>query len=137
MSSTSSFVRAGADRSRRSRPPVTVLVAAGLQMLVAVLTTVAVFYFSLVDGARPALAVGLAFIAVYWSANVIGVAGSVGLLRRRDAGRRILLGYGIYQLLFSLLKIVVWHESASYLFIGVGLVLIALVAAPSTRSWAQ
>jgi hypothetical protein len=112
-----------------------VLAVTGLQMLLAAVTTIAVFYFSLIDAAKPALPVGLAFVAVYWSANAIGLAGSVGLLRRRGLGRTVLVGYGVYEILFSLLKILVWHESASYLFIGVGLVLIALAAAPSTRTW--
>ena len=134
--STTVTLTAGAEHGRR-RPPVTVVAAAGLQLLYAAVTTVAVFYFSLVDAAKPPLAGGLAFVAVYWSANAIGVAGSIGLLRRRELGRRVLVGYGVYGILFSLVKILVWHESPALLFAALDVVLIALAAAPSSRRYAS
>jgi hypothetical protein len=73
--------------------------------------------------------------AMYWSANAIGVAGSVGLLRGRALGRRILIWYAVYEILFSLAKLLIWHETPSFLFGGLSLVLIALVAAPATRRY--
>ena len=97
-------------RRRAPRPPVPIA-AAGLQLLVAAVTTFAVFYFGLVDAAKPPLADGLALVALYWSANAVGVAGSIGLLRGRALGRSVLIGYAVYEILFSLAKIVIWHES--------------------------
>jgi hypothetical protein len=120
-----------------SRPPVTVAAAAALQLLFAAVTTFGVFYFGLVDSAKPPLAVGLALVAVYWSVNAVGVAGSIGLLRRRALGRTVLVGYGVYEFLFSLAKILIWHESPAYLFAALSLVLIALATAPATRRYAR
>jgi hypothetical protein len=111
--------------------------AATLQLLVAAVTTFGVFYFGLVDSTKPPLAVGLALVAVYWSANAVGVAGSIGLLRRRALGRTVLVGYGVFECLFSLAKILIWHESPAYLFAALSLVLIALVTAPATRRYTR
>jgi hypothetical protein len=124
----------GPEHDRR-RPPVTAVAAAALQLLYSVVTTVAVFYFSLVDAAKPPLAAGLGFVALYWSANAIGIAGSIGLLRGRELGRRVLIGYGVYGILFSLAKIFIWHESAAFLFGALDLVLIGLAAAPASRRY--
>jgi hypothetical protein len=132
--STVTIPAAGAPHARR-RPPLTAVAATGLQFLYAAVTTSAVLWFSLLDPARPSLAVGLGFVALYWSANAIGLAGSVGLLRRRELGRRVLIGYGVYGILFSLAKLLIWHESASFLFAALDLVLIALAAAPATRRY--
>jgi hypothetical protein len=100
-------------------------------------TSFGVFYFGLVDAAKPALAAGLALVAVYWSVNAIGVAGSIGLLRGRALGRRVLLGYAVYGILFSVAKILIWHETPAYLFAAIDLVLIALVSAPATRRYVR
>jgi hypothetical protein len=125
------------DVARSSRPPVTVVTAAALQLLVAAVTTFGVFYFGLIDSAKPPLAVGLAMVAGYWSVNAVGVAGSIGLLRRRALGRTVLVGYGVFEFLFSLAKILIWHESPAYLFATLSLVLIALATAPATRRYAR
>jgi hypothetical protein len=125
------------DVPRSSRPPVTVVAAAALQLLFAAVTTFGVFYFGLVDSAKPPLAVGLALVAVYWSVNAVGVAGSIGLLRRRVLGRSVLVGYGVFEFLFSLAKILIWHESPAYLFAALSLVLTALATAPATRRYAR
>ena len=135
MRSTTVPATAAAEHVRPGRPPVPAIVAAGLQMLVATVTTVAVFYFSLVDPAKPPLAAGLALVALYWSANAIGVAGSIGMLRGRALGRTVLIGYAVYGILFSLAKLVIWHESAALLFGAIDIVLIALAAAPATRRY--
>ena len=134
--STRSTAPTTPDRVRTSRPPVTAVAAAGLQLLFAVVTTIGVTYFGLVDATKPPLAAGLALVGVYWSVNAAGVAGSIGLLRRRALGRRILVGYGILELLFSLAKILIWHESPAFLFAALSLVLIALASAPPTRRYA-
>jgi hypothetical protein len=126
-----------ADVTGSPRPPVTAVAAAALQLLFAALTTFGVFYFGLVDSARPSLAVGLVLVGVYWSVNAVGVAGSIGLLRRRALGRAVLIGYGVLEFLFSLAKILIWHESAAYVFATLSLVLIALAAAPPTRRYAR
>jgi hypothetical protein len=126
-----------AEVTRSSRPPVTVVAAAALQLLFAAVTSFGVFYFSLVDSARPPLAVGLVLVGVYWSVNAVGVAGSIGLLRRRALGRAALVGYGVLEFLLSLAKILIWHESPAYLFATLSLVLIALAAAPSTRRYTR
>ena len=125
------------DVARSARPPVTVVAAAALQLLFAAVTTFGVFYFSLVDSARPPLAVGLVLVGVYWSVNAVGVAGSIGLLRRRALGRAVLVGYGVLEFLFSLAKILIWHESPAYLFATLSLVLIALAAAPPSRRYVR
>ena len=135
MPSTTVPTTAGLEHVRRGRPPVPAIVAAGLQMLVATVTTIAVFYFGLVDAAKPPLAEGLAFVAVYWTANAVGTAGSIGLLRGRALGRRVLIGYAVYGILFSLAKLVIWHESTAVLFGAIDIALIALAAAPATRRY--
>jgi hypothetical protein len=120
-----------------SRPPVTVVAAAALQLLFAAVTTYGVFYFGLVDSAKPPLAVGLVLVGVYWSVNAVGVAGVIGLLRRRALGRVVVIGYGVLEFLFSLVKILVWHESPAYLFAALSLVLVALAAAPPSRRYVR
>ena len=127
----------GPEHVRRGRPPFTAIAAAGLQMLVAAVTTIAVFYFSLVDAAKPPLAAGLALVALYWSANAIGVAGSIGMLRGRALGRKVVIGYAVYGILFSLAKLFIWHESAALLFGAIDIALIALAAAPPTRRYVR
>jgi hypothetical protein len=123
--------------TRSSRPPVTVVAAAALQLLFAAVTSFGVFYFGLVDSAKPPLAVGLVLVGVYWSVNTVGVAGAIGLLRRRSLGRVVLVGYGVLEFLFSLAKILIWHESPAYLFAALSLVLIALAAAPPSRRYVR
>ena len=126
---------AGFQHVHRGRPPLTAVSAAALQFLYTAVTTFSVVYFGLIDAAKPPLAAGLAFVALYWSANAIGTAGSIGLLRGRELGRRVLLGYGVYGILFTLAKIFIWHESAAFLFGALDLALIALAAAPATRRY--
>ena len=121
---------------RRRRPPLTAVAAVALQLLFAAVTTGGVFYFGLIDSTKPPLAVGLTLVAVYWSVNAVGVAGGIGLLRRRGLGRRVLAGYGGLEFMFSLAKILIWHESPAYLFATLSLVLVALAAAPATRRYA-
>ena len=118
------------------RPPLTVVAAVALQLLFAAVTTGGVFYFGLIDSTKPPLAAGLTLVAVYWSVNAVGVAGAIGLLRRRALGRTVLAGYGVLEFLFSLAKIFIWHESPAYLFATLSLVLIALATAPPTRRYA-
>jgi hypothetical protein len=136
-STTSRSVQTAAEQARPARPPLTAIAAVGLQLLFAAVTSFGVFYFSLVDAAKPPLAAGLALVALYWSVNVIGVAGSIGLLRGRALGRRILVAYAVYEILFSLAKILIWHETPAYLFGALSIVLIALVTAPATRRYAS
>lgn len=126
---------AGVQHVRPAHPPVTAVSAAALQLLYTAVTSISVVYFGLIDAAKPPLAAGLGFVALYWSANAIGAAGSIGLLRGRELGRRVLLGYGVYGILFSLAKIFIWHESAAFGFGALDLVLIALAAAPATRRY--
>ena len=115
----------------------TVVAAAALQFVFAAVTTFGVFYFGLSTARSLRSPSGSPLVAVYSSVNAVGVAGSIGLLRRRVLGRTVLVGYGVLEFLFSLAKILVWHESPAYLFAAVSLVLIALVTAPATRRYVR
>ncbi len=129
--------RPGVPSTAPRRPPLTALAACALVGLLAAATAYGSFWFSFVDGSpgiRPGYVV---FVALYWAADVVALAAAAGLLRRRPAARRVLVGYAVAGMLFTAVKIVAYHETEAVVFGVVGLLLLALLQAPATRRYAS
>lgn len=115
----------------RRRPPA-VTTAAALQLLLGSVTSTAGTAFSIIAGGGWYVAAALFPVALvlWWTAGI-------GLLR--GSRRRHRLGVGMLLALsaFNLMKIVVFHEGAGYVFMCVTLLVLAIQLSPSTRAWAR
>jgi hypothetical protein len=141
MTSTTAPAPAGPTASptavagRRARPPAAVVAATALTLLVGAVSAFGSFYFALVyDNANPGPA-AYAFVGVFWAATLVGMVGAVGLLRRAEQGRRALLGYCGAQLLWTLAKLVVWHESEALVFGAVTAVVLLAARSRAAQRW--
>jgi hypothetical protein len=116
---------------------VPVALAAVLVTLLALVTAYGAFYFSFVFENPPVRPGAVVFVAAYWALDAAAVAAGIGLLRGRRLGRQALLAYVVWGVLFCMAKIIFWHETEALVFGGASLVLLALLAAPSTRRYAS
>jgi hypothetical protein len=119
----------------RRRPPWTALVAAPVLALQAAVTCFGSFYFSFVDGSPGVRPWAVVFVAVFWAVNAVALGSCVGLLRGSRLARHLLTGYVSIALLFTLVKIVFFHEGDAVVFGVAALLLLGLVQAPATRRW--
>lgn len=122
----------GSTRSRRSRPPATVLVAAGLTALVCLVGSYGAVYFSTLDGITD---MGLTFLVSYVPISVFGLVAAVALVRGSDAGRLGVVSYGLWLTAFNAFKIFYIQEAEAIPFGVVGLLILGGVLAPATRRW--
>jgi hypothetical protein len=117
-------------RPASARPPGTVIVAAVLTVLVAAVGTYGAVYFSGVDGYDP---IDATFISVYGYFSVVGAAAAIAQVRGSRIGRAGVIMWGIWMLVFTMVKIVTILETEAIPFGVVALVVIALTLAPPTR----
>lgn len=116
-----------------NRRPGTVIAAAVLTIAIVTLSSFGATYFGLFAPGSSLSTAALLFVAGYLAVNVTALAGAVGLLRGQRSGWGILVGYVIFGVLFTLVKLIVFSETEATVFGVADLVLLALVAAPATR----
>jgi hypothetical protein len=119
----------------RTRTPVTAVAAAAVTGLGAAVTGYGAVYFSLFGPGARVSAGSVLFATVFLAVKATAVASAAGMLRGSRTAWQVLLGItAIGEIGFSIVKLVVWHESAALLFGGVSLfVVIPLLLAPATR----
>ena len=115
-----------------TRRPVSASAAAVLQLALGTLTSTAGTVFSLAAGGGWYLAAALFPVALvlWWVAGI-------GLLRGSRRGHRLGIAMLAALFAFDLMKIVVFHESAAYLFLSATLLIAALQLAAPTRAWSR
>jgi hypothetical protein len=103
--------------------------------LLAAVTTYGAIYFSFFfENARVSAGI-IVFVAAFLAVKATEVAAAAGMLRGSRVAWRLLLGLMVvFEVGFSTVKLVVWHETEALLFAGVALLLVTpLLLAPATR----
>jgi hypothetical protein len=116
----------------RHRPPVTVLAAVGLTVLVTLVGGYGAIYFSGLDGFTE---LDLTFLVAYEFLTGLGLVSALAMARRSALGRAGLVTYGIWITLFNLFKIGYVHEAEAVPFGVVGLAVLALALTRSARDY--
>jgi hypothetical protein len=125
---------ASPSRQHRSRPPLTLLAAAALNVALIAVTSFGAIYFALFDG-HPALSLGrVLYVVAYLAINTAALAAVAGTLQGGRVAWRVSVSYVGYLIAFSAGKVVFFHEVEAVAF-GVAAVPVAalLLAAPSRR----
>ena len=117
----------------RTRTPFTVWTAAALLAVLPLVSLGGAVYFTFFYEGGVSLVAGLPFVAAFAAISATGVASGVGLVRGLPAARRAALGYVVAMCLWTVAKLVVWHETESLVFGAAALAIGALVLAPATR----
>jgi len=118
----------------RSRTPLTAIAAAVLVGLLAAVTTGGAIYFSLFyPNARISAGI-IVFVAAFLAVKATEVAAAAGVLRGSRLAWRLLVGLMVvWEVGFSIVKLVVWHETEALLFAVVALLVVTpLLLAPAT-----
>jgi hypothetical protein len=115
----------------RSRVPV--WAAAALLTVLPLVSLGGAVYFTFVYEGGVALAAGLPFVAVFAAVSATGVASGVGLVRGLPLAWRAAVAYVVVMTLWTIAKLVVWHETEAVVFGVAALAIGALLLAPATR----
>jgi hypothetical protein len=116
--------------------PLTATVALGLTPLIAVVTSGGAVYFSLLWSEAPAVTVWTVLFAVAFVAiAVAGIIAAIALSRGSERGRRGVIAYAAFGILFTLAKLVWWQETEAIVFGALDVVLLLLVSARRVRDW--
>ena len=119
----------------RSRAPLAARTAAALSVLLAAVTAGGAVYFSFFAPNARAGAGIVVFITAFLAIKATEVAAAAGVLRGSRLAWQILVGLMVvWEVGFSIVKLVVWHETEALLFAGVALLVVTpLLLAPATR----
>ena len=112
------------------RPPATVIIAAVLTILVASVGTYGAVYFSGLDGYDD---VDAPFISMYGYLSLIGIVSVIAQLRGSAIGQAGTIAWGIYGVLFTLVKLITIQEAEAIGFGVIALIVVALSLAGPTR----
>ncbi|WP_435745835.1 hypothetical protein [Nocardioides sp. SYSU DS0663] len=121
----------------RTRPAV-VVAAFVLILALAPVTTGGAVYFSLFWAEAPAPSVGTVLFAVgFATVSALGVMAGVALARGSERGRRGVIAYATFGILFTLAKLIWWQETEAIVFGVVDVALLLLVSSRRARDWAD
>ena len=116
--------------------PVGATVALGLTTLVAVVTSGGAVYFSLLWSEAPEVTVWTVLFAVAFVAIAIaGIIAAITLSRGSERGRRGVIAYAAFGILFTLAKLVWWQETDAIVFGALDVILLLLVSGRRVRDW--
>ena len=120
-----------------SRTPATVLAAAATTVLLAAVTSAGSIYLTFVYQHPQVTAGSLVFVTFFLAVKATAVIAAAGMVRGRRLAWQILLAYAvIWELGFSIVNVIFFHEAPAALFGGVVLVvLLPLLLAPATRRY--
>jgi hypothetical protein len=121
----------------RSRTPLTAGAAAALSVLLAAVTAGGAIYFSFfAPNARVGAGI-VVFSAAFLAIKATEVAAAAGVLRGSRRAWQLLIGLMVvWEVGFSIVKLIVWHETEALLFAGVALLVVTpLLLAPATRRY--
>jgi hypothetical protein len=118
-----------------ARPvPIPVWLVAGLLTVLPLVSCSGAIYFTFVYEGGTSLAVGLPFVAVFVAISATGVAAGVGVVRGFAVAWRAAIGYAVAMSLWTVAKLVFWHELEALAFGAAGLAVAALLATPAVRA---
>lgn len=121
---------------RRVTRPATVVAALLLTVAIAAVTTGGAIYFSLFWAEAPAPSVWTVLFAVGFAAvSALGVVAAVALARGSERGRRGVIGYATFGILFTLAKLIWWQETEAIVFGALDIALLLLVSSRRLRDW--
>jgi hypothetical protein len=119
----------------RTRPGV-VVAALVLILAIAGVTTGGAIYFSLFWAKAPAPSVWTVLFAVGFAAvSALGVVAAVALGRGSEGGRRGVIAYATFGILFTLAKLIWWQETEAIVFGALDIALLLLVSGRRVRDW--
>lgn len=122
--------------ARHGTPPAAVVVAAVLTLAIAVVTTGGAVYFSLFGAEAPTLSVWTVLFAVgFAAASALGVVAAVALTHGSERGRRGVIAYATFGVLFTLAKLIWWQETEAIVFGALDVALLLLVSSRGVRGW--
>ena len=115
--------------------PITATVALVLTSLLALVTSGGAIYFSLLWSQAPPLNVWTVLFAVAFVAVAIaGIMAAMALARGSERGRRGVVAYAAFGILFTLAKLVWWQETEAIVFGVLDVVLLLLVSSRRLRA---
>ena len=116
--------------------PVGATVALGLTPLIAVVTSGGAIYFSLLWSEAPAVTAWTVLFAVGFVAIAIaGIIAAIALSRGSERGRRGVIAYAAFGILFTLAKLVWWQETEAIVFGALDVALMLMVSTRRVRDW--
>jgi hypothetical protein len=118
--------------------PMAATVALVVTSLIAVVTSGGAVYFSLLWAQAPPVTVWTVLFAIAFVAIAIGgVLAATALARGSERGRRGVIAYAAFGILFTLAKLVWWQETEAIVFGALDVVLLLLVSARRVRDWTR
>lgn len=121
---------------RRSTRPAAVVAALVLVCAIAVVTTGGAIYFSLFWAEAPAPSFWTVLFATGFAAvSLLGVVAAVALAGGSERGRRGVIVYATFGILFTLAKLVWWQETEAVVFGALDIALLLLVSHRRVRDW--
>jgi hypothetical protein len=116
--------------------PVAATIALVLTPLIALVTSGGAIYFSLLWSEAPAVTVWTVLFAVAFVAIAIaGIIAAIALSRGSERGRRGVIAYAAFGILFTLAKLLWWQETEAIVFGALDVALLLLVSARRVRDW--
>lgn len=120
--------------STAARTPVAVWVAAALLTVLPLVSSGGAVYFTFFYEGGTSLAAGLPFVALFFAISATGLAAGVGVVRGFESAWRAAMGYTVAMLLWTVAKLVFWHETEALVFGAAGLAVAALLVTPAARA---
>lgn len=121
---------------RHRTRPASAVAALALTLAIAGVTTGGAIYFSLFWAEAPDPSVWTVLFAVGFAAvSVLAVVAAVALARGSERGRRGVIAYATFGILFTLAKLIWWQETEAIVFGALDIVLLLLVSGRPMREW--
>lgn len=121
---------------RQGFRPRAVVAALLLTLAIATVTTGGAIYFSLFWAQAPAPSVWTVLFAVGFAAvSALGVVAATALARGSERGRRWVIAYATFGILFTLAKLIWWQETQAIVFGALDIALLLLVSTRRVRRW--
>jgi hypothetical protein len=135
MSSTRTTAVKNTVSDRRHRPA-TVWVATVLTYALAAVTSYGATYFTLFWEGAPQRSVGtVLFVVAFIAVAVTGVAAATNVFKGSNTARKVLIGYALFGICFTVAKLIWWQETEATVFGAADVALIALAMSRSVRSY--
>jgi hypothetical protein len=121
---------------RHGTRPAAVVAALLLTVAIAAVTTGGAIYFSLFWADAPDPSVWTVLFALGFAAvAALGGLAAGAMARRRERGRRGVIAYATFGILFTLAKLIWWQETEAITFGVLDIALLLLVSSRRVRAW--
>jgi predicted CDP-diglyceride synthetase/phosphatidate cytidylyltransferase len=122
----------GTGRPVRTRPPVAVVSAVALTVLVTAFGAYGAVYFTGLDGWNE---IGLTFLVAYEFLTLLGLVSALAFARRSPIGHAGLVTYAVWMNVFTVFKVGYIHEAEAVPFAVVGLLILGLTLSRPARGY--